>query len=177
MPLPRGVVFATVRFQVKQSFDHSPDEVARATLDLDYQHSLKDLESLESRELLSQEERTDGVVVRQTRCVLDIQITGMAKSFIGDGDPAWVEEATWDESALRWDWVIIPEVAKDLLQAAGTISLHANGEGTERVVEGEVKVKVPLYGGKVEGWVVEGIEHAYEEEAERLAAWLVREKS
>ena len=35
-----------------------------------------------------------------------------------------------------------------------------------------VKVKVPLYGGKVEGWIVDGLEHAYAEEAERLQAWL-----
>ena len=37
---------------------------------------------------------------------------------------------------------------------------------------GMVKVSVPLYGGKVEGWIVEGIEQAYDEEAERLERWL-----
>ena len=45
-----------------------------------------------------------------------------------------------------------------------------------RTVTGEVKVRVPLYGGKVEGWIVNGVSRAYDEEAQRLAAWLEREK-
>ena len=91
---PRGL-----RFTVTHSFAEPPDAVAEAILDEDYQHSLEDVESVETRELLSQEERRDGTVVRRTRCVLDLQITGVAKSFIGDGDPAWVEEAVWDPGA------------------------------------------------------------------------------
>jgi hypothetical protein len=35
---------------------------------------------------------------------------------------------------------------------------------------------VPLYGGKVEGWIVDGLRAAYDEEADRLAEWLEREK-
>jgi hypothetical protein len=163
-----------VRFEVVHSFPYDPDTVADAILDEDYQHSLEDVESVEHRELLSQEERPDGTVVRRTRCVLDLHITGMAKSFVGDGDPAWVEEATWHPERMEWTWVVIPEVAEGLLDAKGTIALRGNGNGTERVIEGDVKVKVPLYGGKVEGWIVAGIEQAYAEEAERLEEWLKR---
>jgi Protein of unknown function (DUF2505) len=50
--------------------------------------------------------------------------------------------------------------------------MEADGEKTVRRVTGTVKVRVPLYGGKVEGWIVDGLERAYEEEAERLAEWL-----
>ncbi len=161
-----------MRFQVTHTFPYDPESVADAILDLDYQHSLKDLESLRSRELLSQEERSNGTIVRRTRCVLDLQVSGMAKSFIGDGDPAWVEEATWDPEDRRWRWVVIPEVAKEMLDAKGTIELTPRDDATDRTIEGEVKVKVPIYGSKVEGWIVDGIEHAYAEEAERLEAWL-----
>ncbi|MDQ3940671.1 MAG: DUF2505 domain-containing protein [Actinomycetota bacterium] len=161
-----------MRFEVTHSFPHDPDEVAAAILDLDYQQSLKDLESLKARELLSQEENPDGSVVRRVRCVLDIEISGVAKSFIGSGDPAWIEEATWDPASRRWRWTVLPEIGKDLLEASGTIELRPAGGGTQRAVSGEVKVKVPIYGGKVEGWIVDGIDHAYAEEAERLHAWL-----
>ena len=161
-----------MRFQVTHSFPFEPEHVADAILDLDYQHSLKDLESLRTRELLSQEERPDRTILRRTRCVLDLHISGMAKSFIGDGDPAWIEEATWDPSARCWRWVVIPEVAKEMLDAKGTIELTPCGDTTDRTIAGEVKVRVPIYGSKVEGWIVDGIEHAYAEEAERLEAWL-----
>ena len=43
---------------------------------------------------------------------------------------------------------------------------------TLRLVTGTVKVKVPLYGGRVEGVIVQGLEQAYAEEATRLAKWL-----
>jgi hypothetical protein len=161
-----------LRFTVSHSFPYSPEAVADAILDEDYQHSLEDVESVEHRELLSQEEGPDGTVVRRTRCVLDIQITGVAKSFIGDGDPAWVEEATWHPDRMEWTWVVIPEIGEGLLDAKGTIALREDGNGTERVIEGDVKVRVPLYGGKVEGWIVDGIEQGYSEEADRLAEWL-----
>ena len=154
------------------TFPYDSDRVADAILDLDYQHSLKDLESLRSRELLSQEEQPDGTIVRRTRCVLDLQVSGMAKSFIGDGDPAWVEEATWDPDSQRWRWIVIPEVAKEMLDAKGTIELTPRAAATDRTIEGDVKVRVPIYGSKVERWIVDGIEHAYAEEAERLEAWL-----
>ena len=172
VPTARGVSSGAVRFEVSHTFDHDPDTVAAAILDEEYQHSLEDVESVEHRELLSQEERPDGTVVRHTRCVLDINITGVAKTFIGDGDPAWVEEATWHPDKREWTWVVIPEIGKDLLEAKGTIALRKDGGSTERAISGEVKVKVPLYGGKVEGWIVDGIETAYAEEAERLEAWL-----
>ncbi|MGH2807963.1 MAG: DUF2505 domain-containing protein [Actinomycetota bacterium] len=163
-----------MRFEVVHTFAYDPDKVADAILDEDYQHSLEDVESVEHRELLSQEERPDGTVVRRTRCVLDIHITGVAKSFIGDGDPAWVEEATWHPQRMEWAWIVIPEIGVGLLDAKGTIALRANGNGTARVIEGDVKVRVPLYGGKVEGWIVDGIEQGYAEEAERLEEWLKR---
>ena len=159
-------------FEISHSFPHHVDDVAAAILDEGYQESLSDVESLKSRELVSQEERDDGTVVRTVRCVLDLHITGMAKSMIGDGEPAWLEVSTWYPDRNQWEWTVDPEVGEHLLHAEGYVSLTGDGGKTERVVHGSVKVKVPLYGGKVEGWIVDGLEHAYAEEAERLQAWL-----
>lgn len=162
-------------FEIAHEFDASAEEVAEALLDEAFQDSLQDLGSLEVREVLSQQERRDGTVLRRTRCVLDVQVTGAAKKFLGDQRPAWVEEAAWDPDRMSWSWKILPEVAAELLDAHGTISIADDGEAAVRTVAGAVKVKVPLYGSKVEGWIVSGIEAAYEEEADRLAEWLERE--
>ena len=164
-------------FEITHSFPHGIDEVADAILDERYQASLANVESLKEREVLSQEEHKDGTVIRRVRCVLDVQITGAAKTFIGSGEPAWIEESTWHPDRNQWEWVVKPEVAENLLDANGYISLRGDSNKTERVVHGDVKVSVPLYGGKVEGWIVDGLEHAYAEEAERLQAWLKRDRS
>jgi Protein of unknown function (DUF2505) len=159
-------------FEIKQVVAFDRPSVAEAILDEGFQKSLADIGHLRERTLLSQEERPDGTVERRIRCVLDINVSGVAKSFIGDGDPAWVEVAIWDPETHTWDWEIEPEVAQDLLQASGRIILESDGDATNRVVEGKVKVRIPLYGGKVEGWIVDGLERAYQEEAERLNEWL-----
>ena len=140
-------------------------------LDQDYQESLGTLGHLQ-RELLDQKKQTDGRVVRRTRCVLDIEISGVAKRLIGDGDPAWIENAIWDEEAMLWSFTIDPEIAKELLEAEGTIQLSGESDGTRRTIGGRVKVRVPFYGGRVEGWIVDGLVDAYDQEADRLRAWI-----
>lgn len=163
---PPGVDFAFAH-----RFDADVGRVAAALLDEDYQRSLDGIEPLETRRLLDQTEQPGGLVVRRTRCVLGVDL-GAAKKFLGNAEPAWVEVATWDPGKLRWEWVILPEVAAELLSAEGAIELHADDGHTIRRVSGDVRVRVPLYGGRVEGVVVQSLERAYGEEADRLAAWL-----
>jgi len=151
----------------------SPQDVADALLDPDFQASLNNIGALRSRDVLSQE-RQNGLVVRRVRCVLGVNVTGVAKKFLGNSDPAWIEVSAWHPDEMRWHWHIEPEVAADLLDARGQIALERSGAGTLRVVSGQVRVKVPLYGGTVERWIAQGLERAYDEEAERLEAWLGR---
>jgi hypothetical protein len=159
-------------FEFAHEVPASPDEVAAVLLDRKFQSSLSDLGPLHDRKVLSQKKGPDGLITRRIRSVLDLHITGVAQKFIGDGDPAWVEEATWHPDEMLLTWEVHPEVAADLLEASGEIALEASRKGTKRIVAGVLKVKVPIYGGKVEGWVVQGLEGAYEAEAERLTEWL-----
>lgn len=158
-------------FEIAHELDAGIDDVARALLDEDFQNSLKDLGPLADRRVLSQTEQPGGKVRRETRCVLGIDL-GAARKFLGSSDPAWVEDATWDPERLTWTWVIKPEVGADLLKASGKTTLSSSGDRAIRRVTGAVQVRVPLYGGKVEGWIVDGLEQSYDEEAERLQAWL-----
>lgn len=163
-------------FEISHSFETDADTLSLVLLDEEYQRSLDDIGALKERKLLSQKEVADGRVHRRVRCVLDINLSGSAKRLLGDSDPAWIEEAVWHPEESLWEWVIHPEVAKELLDAKGTICIHDSDDGTNRTVAGQVKVKVPVYGGRVEGWIVEGIEHAYDEEATRLAEWLATDR-
>jgi hypothetical protein len=161
-----------MEFEFHHTVPGEPEEVAEVLLDRKFQSSLSQLGALSERKVLSQK-KVDGLVVRRIRCVLDIDITGVAKKFLGNGDPAWVEEATWHPDDLLWTWEVHPEVGADLLEASGEIALEAaRGGHTNRLVTGNIKVKVPVYGGKVEGWVVKGLESAYEDEAGHLTEWL-----
>ena len=163
-----------MRFDLLHTFEWHPDAVAGALLDHDFQASLAGIGGLKDRTVLSQDEQPGGRVSRRLRCVLELEISGTARRFLGGDDPAWVQEEHWDPATQRWDWVIQPEVAKELLSASGHVALTEIPDGTRRTVAGEVRVHVPIYGGRVEGWIVEGITRAYNEEAAHLAAWLAR---
>lgn len=168
-----------VRFELRHPFAATPGEVAEAMLDPDFQATLTDIGDLHDRVVLSLETAPDGGITRRVRCVLALDVSGMAKTVLGNADPAWVQEEKWDAGRTHCEWTIHPEVAAELLSAAGTITIE-DPDGSEgksvRTVTGDVRVRVPLYGGKVEGWIVTGVTRAYDEEAERLAAWLEREK-
>lgn len=160
-------------FRIEHALTAAPGHVAEVLLDRDFQNELGDhLDVISHRTVLDQKELPEGKVERRIRCVLQLHLGGTAKKFLGGADPAYVETAIWHPDEMRWDWSIEPEVAKELLDARGAIHLRANGTGTIRAVAGVVKVKVPLYGGKVEGFIVEGLEKAYAEEAASLQAWL-----
>lgn len=153
------------------SFDAQPEEVATTLLDPEFQKSLSDIGALRERRVLSQE-TTSGGVIRRVRCVLDVEINGAAKRFLGEGEPAWVEVAEWSNASWVWTWHVEPEIGGDLLDARGTTRIVQAGKGTEKLIEADVRVKVPLYGGKVEGWIADGLRHAYDEEAVRISRWM-----
>jgi hypothetical protein len=162
-----------VDFEIEHSLAAPPHRVADVLLDHGYQTHLGDhLGVFSHRSVLGQENLDHGRVRRRIRCVLELHLSGVARQLLGDADPAYVETAVWHPDDLRWDWTIEPDVAKDMLHAEGTIRLLPNGGGTARIVSGVVKIRVPIYGAKLEGWIVTGLREAYDEEAVRLAAWL-----
>ncbi|MFN2588218.1 MAG: DUF2505 family protein [Actinomycetota bacterium] len=161
-------------FSLEHSFDAPVHSLATTLLDRGFQDSLGDIGALAERKVLSQKKTAGGGVVRRVRCVLDVDVSGIARTLMGDGDPSWVEEATWDPDGSRWEWVIHPEVAAHLLSASGVIDLSGDSRRSRRRVSGRIKVNVPLYGGRVESWIRDGIEAAYDEEAARLSEWMAR---
>lgn len=165
-----------MRFEVSHVFETPPEELAHALLDPGLQASLRDIGDLHDRTVVSLVEQPDGRVIREVRCVLALDVSGVARSMLGDADPAWIQHEAWSASRTHCDWVIHPEVAAELLSSAGTIDIAGSGSSSTRRIVGDVKVRVPLYGGKVERWIVDGITRAYDEEAERVTAWLEREE-
>ena len=161
-------------FLIEHSFTATPEKLAGILLDEAYQRSLSDIPPLESRELLSQDSTPEGTVLRKVRYVLGPVLPSGARQVLGNAEPAWVEEAIWEPEAMRWDWIIVPEVAGELLAAQGAIDLEVSATGSRKRVRGRVSVKIPLFGRRVERVIVDGLRRAYDEEAKRLQAWLDR---
>lgn len=99
-------------------------------------------------------------------------LPSFAKKFAGDTTRA-IQVEEWPDATggtLRIDAPGKPS------SIAGTIRLESAGTGTTEVVELEIKVRVPLIGGKLEGLLEEQVRHGMDVEHGVGTAWLKGER-
>lgn len=95
-------------------------------------------------------------------------IPSFARKFVGDTIHI-VQREEWSSATDASLDVTIPGKPGHL---KGTITLRAEGGGTVETVAGDLRVAIPLVGGKIEVLVGELLEHALETEQRVGNAWL-----
>ena len=95
-------------------------------------------------------------------------LPGFARTFAGDSTQAiqrevWLSDTTGNLSI---------EAPGKPTKIGGTITLEPAGAGTTEVVELEIKVKVPLIGGKLEKLMAEKVRSGMDREQEIGTTWL-----
>lgn len=166
-----------MRFRVEQRFQAPLHAVEAALLDPAFLGCLAHVPELGEPELLASE--TDGHVVRQR---VRYRFTGaLSPAVTAVVDPArltWVEETTFDRTAHRGEHRIVPDHYANRLHSSYTTRLEpagGGGDATVRATEGDVRVRFPLVGGRVEKAIVGGLtEHAHLE-AQVLTRWLAEQ--
>lgn len=166
-----------MRFRVEQRFPVPLDTVEAALVDPGFLDRLGLLPALGAPELLSQE--VDGHVVRQR---VRYHFTGdLSPAVTAVVDPArltWVEDTTFDRGHHRGEHRIVPDHYASRLQSSYTTRLQpdgAAGDATLRSTEGEVRVRFPLVGAKVEKAIVGGLTDHAGLETEVLLQWLAEQ--
>jgi hypothetical protein len=162
-----------VRFGFEQRWEAAPDDVLAVYIDADFWSGLDTLSTTSAPQVLEVARRGDRALVR-LRYVLTVDLPSQAARFIDPDDVAWVEETTWDLPARSARVRFLPEQASSLMKASATTALQADGLETAREVRGELRVRIPLVGGRVEQAIVEGIGGHLEEEADAVADRLSR---
>ena len=160
-----------VKFDFEQRWTASLDDVVETYLDSGFWSGLTGLSATSSPDVLSIDRTGDRAVVR-LHYVLSVDLPKEASRFIDPDDVAWIEETTWDLSKRSSKVAFLPDQAAKLLRASATADLTAAGGDAVRVVNGEVKVHIPLLGSKVEKVIVEGVHDHLAEEADAVAAHL-----
>lgn len=155
-------------FTVTQRFMAAPDAVVALYGDVSFFCSLAPTERLATPELVSTDREGDTVIMR-LRHRLTAELPSMVTRFVDPDKLTWVEVTTLDTTTRRSTSELLPDEYPDLLRASASATFDADGSGTVRVVQGRVEVPVPIFGGKVEGAIVEGLE-AYLRAEETAAA-------
>jgi hypothetical protein len=169
-----------VRFSVEHRFAAPLDAVERSMTDPEFFAQLRDLPGIEAPVLLARREQP-GSVELAVRYVFSGDLPSVARRVLGRGELAWVQRSTVDLERHRTDFTIVPEAHAELLTCTGVYLLRRtsplpptgddDGE-TARTISGELRVRVPVLGGRAERAIVSGLVERLDAEAKALQRWL-----
>jgi hypothetical protein len=149
------------------------EEVEEAYVDPDLFAHLNRLADLGRPELLDKAD--DGRTVRlRVRYAFTGELAPPLSSLVEPARITWVEESTLDRGTHRTEFHILADHYRDRLRCHGTVELCDDGAGgTLRVAEGNLEVKIPFVGGKVERAVVDSLIDQAATQARVVGEWLV----
>lgn len=164
-----------MRFEIEQHFDGSLADVETAFVDPGFLESLASLPKLGAPVLLDQH-ATDATVTQRVAYRFVGDVNAAVRRVVDPARLTWVEESTLDRATHVTTWRIVPDHYANMIRCSGTFTLAADGDRTRRTTEADMRVSVPLVGGRVERAIVSGLrEHAGLEES-AMADWLRRQQ-
>ncbi|MEJ7775607.1 MAG: DUF2505 domain-containing protein [Nocardioidaceae bacterium] len=156
-----------MKFQHVLSYDAAPDRVFAMLADPAFREAACAAQDVISADV---EVTTTGngftLVIDQLQRTDDLP--GFARTFAGDSTQA-IQREVWADST---GGTLEIEAPGKPSSATGTITLRPVGSGTEEIVELEIKVKVPLIGGKLEKLMAEKVRNGMDAEQTVGVEWL-----
>ena len=138
-----------MKFRLEHAFDAPIDAVETAMVDPEFLESTR-LPDVGPPKVLSREEDGDTVTLRVSYHYTG-SLDSLARRVLRTSDVAWVQETRLDRSSHRTTFTVIPKVHAERFQCGGSMQLTEAGAATQRVIDGELKIKVPIFGGRAEG--------------------------
>jgi hypothetical protein len=124
------------------------------------------------REKLEERVMEDGRVFHRLRYTSRRPLPAVAARLMGTPHVSFEQNEWIDNERLSLEWVVKSPIGGDRFRAKGTYRVLPAIPGCERVVQGEIRVAVPLVGGPIEKQIVAEIKHSYDRAAEVLLRWL-----
>jgi carbon monoxide dehydrogenase subunit G len=156
-----------MKFRHELSYDAPPAKVFAMLADPEFRKA-----ACAAMEVISADVQLDhdgdgfNLVIDQQQNTKDLP--GFARTFAGESTQAIQREVWLDPTTGS---LSIESPGKPA-SASGTIRLEEDGSGTREVVELEIKVKVPLIGGKLEKLMAEKVAAGMEVERTIGVVWL-----
>ena len=156
-----------MKFRKELSYDAAPDAVFAMLADPAFREQVATAQEVVSAEVrLTSSGEGFSFVSEQVQNTSGLP--AIAKKIAGDTTKAVVTEE-WPTTSGGTLSITAPGKPT---KADGTVALRADGSGTTQVVELDVKVKVPLIGGKLEQVMADTIATGYDVEHGVGVAWL-----
>ncbi|GAC1319778.1 MAG: hypothetical protein NVSMB12_19170 [Acidimicrobiales bacterium] len=162
-----------MHFRIEQRFMLPLDTVEGALSDPMFIEAMAGLPGL-GRPQLIVHERTGNSIHQQVRYAFAGDLSSAVRAVVDPALLTWIEDSTTDLTTHEAAFRILPDHYASLLRCSGTFVISSEGAGSRRVAEGEIKVSVPLVGGKVERAIVSGLDQHAQAEVGLLQEWAAR---
>jgi hypothetical protein len=161
-----------MRFQLQQHIAAPVDAVVAAFVDPGFYESLEALPNLARPELLSHEETGTHVRMR-VRYRFTGPLNAAVRAAIDPKKLTWVEDADHDLVAHRVSFQMIADHYADRFTSSGTYRFEpAGAAATTRNCSGDIKIRIPLVGGRVENAIISGLNEHLDSEVDLVERWI-----
>jgi hypothetical protein len=147
-----------MKFEIRDVFATTPEVLWAHLCDPTHEAKLAEMAGAE-RQVLSDE--TEGDVTRRSvrMTTQNPQMATLAK-LLGSSSVSFDQRFEFRHADRTATWTYATP-AGDRIRVGGVWRLVPHADGTERVVEGEVVVNVPLVGGTLEGKIVQAVKDTF----------------
>jgi len=150
-----------MRFDAEQHFDAEVEHLLALFTDPDFYATLTGLPKISSPELLDHRSGAGKVHISYRQRYTG-DLPAAAQSMIDPRKISWIEELTFDLSSQVADTRLKPDHYADRFSCSGRYTFRdLSGGRSSRRLDGDLRVRVPLVGGRVESALISGLkEHA-----------------
>ena len=159
-----------MRLRLVHALPASPERLWRALEDPDFQ-ALSQSTARVARAVV-EEGVKDGLPWRLARMTARDPLPPPARAAMGVERLTWDQEETVDAARFTVRWRVSAAAISDRFRGEGTWTLRPAPHGTDRVIEGDVSVAIPLIGGKIESAIARRLTESYDHNAAQISAWL-----
>jgi hypothetical protein len=107
------------------------------------------------------DEVVDSIRILEQRYVSATELPAIARGMMGGQFITYTVVSHIDRSNNTVEWKATPPAMQEQIHASGTMRVLPHEDGCERVVEGQVKVGIPMMGKRVEQQIVDVLGKSY----------------
>jgi len=159
-----------VKFRLEHRFEAPLTAVEEAMVDLEFLEGTR-LPDVGPPRVLSRDD-AGGTVTLSVKYEYTGGLDALARRVLRAGEVSWTQETTLDRRTHRTEFRVVPDAYPDRFRCGGTMQLRRDGPVTVRDIDGELRIKVPIFAGRAEGLIVPGLRSRMNREAELLAEWV-----
>lgn len=159
-----------MNFDIVQDLTAPADTIDAALVDPGFLIRMAKLPKLGSAEVVDQRREGD-VIYQDVRYLFEAEMSRAVTRVVDPKLMTWIERSVCDLTTHETQCEIRPDHYGGLLHGRYQSTIVVIGSSARRTITGEVKVKMPFVGGKVEGAIVGGLRENAAAQVALLNEW------